>query len=196
MDVPWKVIFAFVGVFIAGAIFGGVFTIGASARRAPNGARGPQLPERPGQAATPSVQNPAGPVATLPPPVVRPNDITFQLMTQFTRRLSPTPEQRDELRKIIGRAGEDLQRLRQENLVDVTRVTERMYADISGVLTLDQRSELEKMRRQEEERVRAERERVRAEKLRREQAAAAERASKASSTATPSRQNPNAPRVP
>jgi hypothetical protein len=189
MDVPWKVIFAFVGVFIAGAIFGGVFTIGASARRAPNGVRGAQVPERPVQTVIAPVQTSPGPVAAPAPPVMRPNPITVQLLTQFTRRLSPTPDQRDELRKILGRAGEDLQRLRQENLVDVTRVTERMYADISAVLTLDQRSELEKMRRQEEERVRAE-------KLRREQAAAAERASKASGTAPPPRSNPTPPRAP
>ena len=33
MNVPWKVLLAFVGVFIAGAVFGGVFTMGVSARR-------------------------------------------------------------------------------------------------------------------------------------------------------------------
>ncbi len=33
MDKPWKVVCAFVLVFMAGAIFGGVFTVGFSARR-------------------------------------------------------------------------------------------------------------------------------------------------------------------
>jgi hypothetical protein len=187
MDVPWKVIFAFVGVFIAGAIFGGVFTIGASARRGPNGVRSPQVPERPAPAETPSAKTPTA--AVTPPPAVRPNPITVQLMNQFTRRLSPTTEQRDEFRKILGRAGEDLQRLRQENLADVNRVTERMYADVSNVLSADQRSELEKMRRQYEERLQAD-------KQKREQAAAAERANKASGSATPPRPTPTPARVP
>lgn len=187
MDVPWKVILAFVGVFIAGAIFGGVFTIGASARRGPNGVRGPQLPDRPAPVETPSTKAPV--TSVTPPPAVRLNPITVQLMNQFMRRLSPTPEQRDEFRKILGRAGEDMQRLRQENLVDVTRVTERMYADISSVLTLDQRSELEKMRRQVEERILAD-------KQKRDQAAAAERASKGGGLATPPRSNPTPPRAP
>ena len=32
MDRPWKVILAFVGVFIAGAVFGGFFTLRSAAR--------------------------------------------------------------------------------------------------------------------------------------------------------------------
>jgi hypothetical protein len=191
MDVPWKVIFAFLGVFVAGAIFGGVFTIGVSARRLGAQPRQAQWVDRsPGHvpAAGASSMAPGGTVA---PPVaaLRPNPITVQLMTQFTRRLSPTTEQRDELRKILGRAGEDLQRLRQENLADVTRVTERMYADIAGVLTLEQRSELEKMRRQFEERVQADRKK-------REEAAAAEKAEKAGKTAPTGRPPTSVPKAP
>lgn len=194
MDVPWKVIFAFIGVFVAGAIFGGVFTIGVSARRVGTQPRSAQWADRgPGQSAPVGVP-PATPGGSTVAPVAapRPNPITVQLMTQFTRRLSPTPEQRDELRKILGRAGEDLQRLRQENLADVTRVTERMYADISGVLTLEQRSELEKMRRQFEERVQADR------KKREEAAAAekAEKAEKAGKTAPTARPPSSAPKAP
>lgn len=173
MDVPWKVIFAFLGVFVAGTIFGGVFTIGVTARRFNAPVRQAPWPERahvPAPqtgAATPAV----GGTVTPSPAPLRTNSVTLQLMTQFTRRLSPTPEQRDEFRRILGRAGEDLQRLRQEHVADVARVTERMYADISGVLTLDQRSELERMRRQTEERFLADRKR-------REEAAAAEKAEK------------------
>jgi hypothetical protein len=194
MDVPWKVIFAFLGVFVAGAIFGGVFTIGVSARRMgaqPRQAqwvdRGPGALSGAGGATAVSSGPTSAPVAA-----PRPNPITVQLMTQFTRRLSPTPGQREELRRILGRAGEDLQRLRQENLADVTRVTERMYADIAGVLTLEQRSELEKMRRQFEERVLADRKK-REEAAAAEKAEKAEKAGKAAPTVRPPSSAPKAP---
>ena len=182
MDVPWKVILAFVGVFIAGAVFGGVFTVGVSARRSPP-PRQPQPADR-GIAQFPPVAQPKAQVAGPQAPkgatsTARPNPITPVLMNQFTRRLSGlTPTQKDSLRVILGRAGEDYHRLRQENLSDVARVTERMYADVSGVLTLEQRADLEKMRNQVEEKLRADRQK-RAEAA---AAAAAERAAASGST--------------
>lgn len=159
MDVPWKVILAFVGVFIAGAVFGGVFTIGVSARRFANVPKQPQPAEGPIQQ-SPAVQPPkvqvAGPMAPKggKENVVRGNPITPVLLSQLTRKLSGLTEvQKDSLRKTVGRAGEDLHRLRLNNFEDVGRVTERMYADVSAVLTLEQRAELEKMRRETEEKL-------------------------------------------
>jgi hypothetical protein len=183
MHVPWKVILAFVGVFIAGAVFGGVFTLGVAARRIPSGPRQPSQAEK-SLAQFPAVTQPkvevAGPqapkVAATPP---RTNPITPVLMNQFTRKLSGlSAPQKDSLRKILGRAGEDYHRLRQENFADVARVTERMYADVSGVLTLEQRSELENMRKQVEEKLQAERKR-------RADAAAAEAANRAAANPAP-----------
>src|SRR5688500_5217296 len=113
MDVPWKVILAFVGVFIAGAIFGGVFTIGVSARRFANFPRYVTPSERPVTALPPATQPPktqvAGPQApSAPAAQPRSNPITPVLMTQFTRRLNNiTAEQKEKLRPILGRAGED-----------------------------------------------------------------------------------------
>lgn len=175
MDVPWKVILAFVGVFIAGAIFGGGFTLGVSARRVTNVP--PQAADR-SVAQFPAVTTPkaqvAGPQAPRPGATpVRPNPITPVLMNQFTRKLSGlTGTQKDALRTILGRAGEDYHRLRQENLADVTRVTDRMYTDVSGVLTVEQRADLEQMRKQVEERLQADR-------RKRAEAAAAEAANRA-----------------
>jgi hypothetical protein len=162
-----------------------VFTVGVSARRFVNPPR-PQPADR-GIAQFPAVSQPKAQVAgpqmpkagTMAQP--RSNPITPVLMTQFTRRLSGlSPAQRDSLRTILGRAGEDYHRLRQENLADVARVTERMYADVSGVLSQEQRGELEKMRKQVEEKLQADR-RKRAEAA---AAAAAERAATAGQAPT------------
>jgi hypothetical protein len=189
MDVPWKVILAFVGVFIAGAVFGGVFTVGVSARRVP--ARPPSA-DRP-VAQFPNVPQPkaqvAGPQApkagAVTPP--RSNPITPVLMTQFSRKLSGlSAAQKDSLRTILGRAGEDYHRLRQENLADVARVTERMYADVSGVLSPEQRGELEKMRKQVEEKFE---EKLQADRRKRMEAAA-ERAAAAKAQAAKTRPAP------
>jgi hypothetical protein len=187
MDVPWKVILAFVGVFIAGAVFGGVFTLGVSARRFVNVPRQPAGVDR-SVAQFPAVPPPKSQVAGPQAPksgatatTTRTNPITPVLMNQFTRKLSGlTPPQKDSLRTILGRAGEDYHRLRQDNLADVTRVTERMYADVSGVLTMEQRTELEQMRKKLEERFQADR------RKRAEQAAAeaANRAAQSSAAKT------------
>src|SRR5688572_30721301 len=186
MDVPWKVILAFVGVFIAGAIFGGVFTLGVSARRVVNVPRQapgidrsvaqfPAVPPPKSEVAGPHAPKSGGTATT-----TRTNPITPVLMSQFTRKLSGlTPPQKDSLRTILGRAGEDYHRLRQENLADVTRVTERMYADVSGVLSMEQRAELEKMRKQLEERLE---ERFQAERRKRAEQQAAEAANRAAQT--------------
>jgi hypothetical protein len=192
MDVPWKVILAFIGVFIAGAIFGGVFTIGVSARRFANVPRNALPAGRPVTQLPPARQPPAplvaGPQGPHQPITLRGNPITPALMTQFTRRLKPTAEQHEVLRKILGRAGEDFQRLRQENFAEVARVTERMYADVSGVLTLEQRSELEKMRHQFEAKMQEA-------AKKRSEAAAAEAQNRANTNPVPARPNA-APRTP
>lgn len=156
MQNSWKVILAFVGVFIAGAVFGGVFTMRASGRwlhtppRATSPGR-PVTPLPPGGQFRPQV---AGPNA---PAQMRSNAITPALMRGFTKRLTLTAEQKEKIRPIVGRAGEDFQRLRQENLTDVARVTERMYADVSAVLSPEQREELQAMRQRVESRLQAER---------------------------------------
>ena len=100
-------------------------------------------------------------------------------MRRFVQRLSLTPEQQKKIRPLVGRAGEDLDRMRQENIADARRVTERMYADVSEVLTLEQRSELEQMRKQEHERVQNDA------KKRREAAAAFEAAGRGATNAAP-----------
>ena len=50
MDRPWKVVFAFVGVFVAGAVFGGVFVLSSSVGRA----------DRPAKAGKAAAKEPGG----------------------------------------------------------------------------------------------------------------------------------------
>lgn len=185
MDVPWKVLFAFVGVFIAGAVFGGVFTVGVSARRDANSRRAERpLNQIPPKKEKVFVAGPKAPGAEVVQ--ARGNSITPTLMREFTRRLRPTEEQQAEFRKILGRAGEDMHRLRQQNFADVARATERMYADIAGILSPEQKSELEKMRLQQEERMQSDRKK-------RAEAAAAEAQTRLNASPASVRPNPSNP---
>jgi hypothetical protein len=178
MNAPWKVIAAFVGVFIAGAIFGGVFTLRVSAGRpaSPVPAEQP-LAQLPASSSRPAV---AGPQVKAETAVAAPkaNPLTPTLMRQLTQKLNLTPDQRDKVRPLVNRASEDFLRLRQENLADNARVTERMYADVSAQLTPAQRSQLETMREEMQQRVQAERKR-------RADTAAAEAASRVNASPEP-----------
>jgi hypothetical protein len=149
MDRPWKVILAFVGVFIAGAVFGGFFTLRSAARVAE--ATRPKA----SAAKVSAGKTPAPAPAAAPAPA---KGIAPQVMRQLTQRLSPTPEQQKAIRPIVSRAAEDLQRMQKEHLADTTRTTERMYADVAALLTPAQRTQLEQMRQEMLERVRKVRE--------------------------------------
>lgn len=150
MDKPWKVISAFIGVFIAGAVFGGFFTL-RSAGKWLTGDRGRPVATK---AAAPGATQAASP-STAGQPQGR---IYPHVMRQFTQRLNPTQEQQKAIRPIVARASEDLQRMQRENLADTTRTTERMYADVAAILTFEQRAKLEQMRQEMLERVRREKE--------------------------------------
>ncbi|MES2697854.1 MAG: hypothetical protein V4773_30615 [Verrucomicrobiota bacterium] len=170
MEKPWKVIAAFLGVFVAGAVFGGLFSIRSAGKRITPPPQHPvpiQPSEHPRKVAGPPT--PGG--GDFIPMAPRANQITPQLMRQFTKTLKLTPEQHKAIMPIVGRAGEDFQRLReedmrrrqednrrkQENLEDVARVNERMYVDVSNVLTPPQRERLQKQRQDIENKVQADR---------------------------------------
>lgn len=175
MDKPWKVIFAFLGVFMAGAVFGGLFTLRASAKRF---ASELELSRAANPPPTVVVKEspPAAPVTT---PATAPAQATTQppakatptpqdrnvivVMRQLIQRVSPTSDQQKAMRVIVARATEDLQRLQREHWQDTTRVTERMYEDLGAVLSPEQRTQLEKMRQEMLERVRNAKEKQRLE---------------------------------
>ena len=160
MDKPWKVIVAFVGVFIAGAVFGGFFTLRASARRMAEH----RQPERELRLPVPPPQPQAQPPA--PKAAQGPQGRAPVVMRQINQRLNLTSAQREKIRPLIERATEDLQRLRQanerfrqQNFADTTRITQRMYSDIAGILSPEQRSELDSMRKQMQDRMEQDRKR-------------------------------------
>lgn len=168
MNNPWKVILAFVGVFIAGAVFGGLFTLRASGihlgkKQTVVEVAPPVAVQLPPKGEVPSV--PAPTVVANPPTATRPparqvqgQQITVVLMRQLTKGLNPTADQKRKIAVVVGRASDDLQRLQREHLQDTTRVTERMYEDVSTFLSPEQRIQLEKMKQEMLERVRKERE--------------------------------------
>ncbi len=136
MNQPWKVILAFVGVFMAGAVFGGFFSL---------------------RSAAPSVGSVGSVGVANPPrqnPVPRPMSLAPALLANIAQRLKLTDEQQEKIRPLVGRAEGDLQRLRRQNFQDTTRVMERLHADISGWLTVEQREDLQKMQRSMQTRMR------------------------------------------
>ncbi len=182
MDKPWKVISAFIGVFAAGAVFGGFLTLRSAGKRWEKESQlQKQLFEAKAAAAVAAVQasqaaptSPGGASATagahpanaLPAPVTGRNAISASLMRQFAGRLKLSNEQREKMRPILARWGEDFQHLRHENerqqqqyLADSVRLSERMYREVGDLLTAEQRGELEKMRRETQERAERERQR-------------------------------------
>lgn len=159
METPWKVIVAFIGVFVAGAIFGGVFTLGAGKRfRAvePVAVVQPQQqpPQQVAQQPTPTDAHKTDKTKQQAP---KPPAFTLGMMRDLTKRLSPTSEQQKAFRPIVLRATEDIQRSQREHIAETSRVLDRMYEDISALLSPEQKLMLEKMRQELLEKSRQER---------------------------------------
>lgn len=158
METPWKVIVAFIGVFVAGAIFGGVFTLGAGKRFRTEPAA-PQVVQQttPPQVAQPPTPADAQKVAADKTKGPKPPAFTLGMMRDLTKRLSPTSEQQKAFRPIVLRATEDIQRSQREHIAETSRVLDRMYEDISALLSPEQKLLLEKMRQELLEKSRQER---------------------------------------
>lgn len=152
MSQTGKVVAAFFGVFVAGAVFGGALAYRlaqpAALLPAPVAVVAPAGENPP--AATPAVAQRLP--APLPPAQVQP-----ALMRQFTQRLKLTAEQREKILPVVTHTTEELARLRRENLHETSRLTEAMYAEVAAALTPSQAIELEKMKRKMQERVAEER---------------------------------------
>ena len=131
MDKPWKVIVAFVGVFLFGSVFGGLLALRFDQRAA--------APRR----AAPPLQAQGAPL----PGILR----------HFADRLDLTAEQREKIRPMVERAEEDFRRIRQTSLRDTGVILKRLQEDFSSELTPEQRKKLEKMQERQKEMLREER---------------------------------------
>ena len=150
MEVPWKVVGAFLGVFAAGAIFGGALTFRAGGRHW----RQPVVVEPPPVATT---TQPAAPVAAKEPgrggQPVQAWNVNVAQMRQWTQRLALTAEQQKELRPIIVRANKEFARLREET----TKAQKQMFDEVAAILTPEQRAELELIKQRVQEKMEADR---------------------------------------
>jgi Spy/CpxP family protein refolding chaperone len=121
MNRPWKVILAFIGVFVAGAVFGGFLSL----RFAPEPMRAMRL-----QRATPMEQ------------------FTPQIFKRLSQRLDLTVEQKEKIRPIIKQADAEMRRLRLTGAREAIAVAERMHEQVAALLTPAQLRELENLKRE------------------------------------------------
>lgn len=149
MEKPWKVVFAFVAVFIAGAVFGGLFTLRASGGRRPPGSGfvGFDRPGGPNGPGGNGWQKQGGQFQGM-------GAIGPGMLGQLSRNLKLTDDQKEKIRPVVLKAAEDIQRLTRENVQNTTKIVERMHLDIATWLTPKQRDALEDMKLQMRERVR------------------------------------------
>ncbi len=140
MDKPWKVILAFLGVFIAGAVFGGFFSLGVGRR----------ILEMEGlptaKAALPAAPQTSAAVATTqkpPPPALPPSVQSAQLLRRVANQLDLTPAQKAQITPIIQRSLQDIWRQQQSLYRETTFITQRMKQDIAKELTPEQQTRLD-----------------------------------------------------
>jgi hypothetical protein len=144
MDKPWKVILAFLGVFVAGAIFGGFFSLGIGRKiweieapvmtakvavppAKPPGADGTKEKERKSSQFMPqSVQS-------------------AQMMRRVTNQLGLSAEQKASIAPIIQRSLQDIWRQQQNLYRETTYITQRMKEDIAKELTAEQQKQLDEL---------------------------------------------------
>jgi Spy/CpxP family protein refolding chaperone len=126
MDHPWKVVFAFVGVFIAGSVFGGLFVLRVDS-------------------AHPSIVAKKKTSESPPQP---------QMLRRIVERLELTPEQNQTLRPLMERTEEDLRRVSQTSFRETNVILERWQEDVVKVLTPEQRGKLDEVKQELRERFR------------------------------------------
>jgi Spy/CpxP family protein refolding chaperone len=126
MNKPWKVILAFLGVFLAGAVFGGFISMRAAKRFMGNAT--PREPGAPGGQFSP------------------------QILKRLTERLGLTPEQQEKIRPILKQTEEEMRRLRQAGFRETIAVAEHMNEQMAALLTPEQKTKLDAMHQEMRER--------------------------------------------
>lgn len=121
----WRVVVAFIVVFVLGGVIGGVCAL----RYAP----------------VPAAQRPPS----------RPEQFDAQLMRRWmnSSQLDLTPEQRRQIRPIVLEAAESSRRLRRDTFHSEQLIIEHMQDAIAALLTPDQRQKFQLMIEQRRERM-------------------------------------------
>jgi hypothetical protein len=150
MEKPWKVIAAFLGVFVAGAVFGGFFSIGLGSRWLAT-QQNPAVPAAPAVATSSAVvaapvSAPTQPLLSLPMTWQAP-----QLMRRYAEKLDLTPEQKERITPLIHRAIEDYRRVQQTTFRETGIILKRLQQDIGKELTPEQQKKLGEMEERQRE---------------------------------------------
>ena len=170
MEKPWKVVVAFVGVFIAGAVFGGFFALRMNQREArPRFSQASVSPAAAsaavGQTPAPSSGNrPKTPLPQLQLPAAMAVQAP-QLMRRYVEPLDLTAEQKEKINPLLVRAAADIRRQQQTNLQETAIIIQHLQEDLAKELTPVQRVRLEEMTENQRQIV-EQRERQQAEKPR------------------------------
>jgi Spy/CpxP family protein refolding chaperone len=131
MNKPWKVVLAFLGVFVAGAVFGGFISLRVSRQFGFGGKEGRHESSM--------------------------DQFVPMILHRYADRLELTPEQLDKIRPIVQSTGEELRRLRRTNFTETIAVAERMHEQVTAILTTEQRTKFEAMKQELQERWKNER---------------------------------------
>ncbi|MDB6128624.1 MAG: hypothetical protein JWM35_2520 [Verrucomicrobia bacterium] len=123
MDKPWKVVLAFLGVFVAGILSGAMLGVRFGRHLMP-----------------PANHASAG------------QNFGPQIMKRLEDQLELTPDQAKQIQPIVERAQVEVQRLRKENVREVTKAMDQMHTEVSALLTPEQRVKLEELRKKFRER--------------------------------------------
>lgn len=150
------VVLAFVGIFLAGAITGGVTTAQfIERRRAPFERERFQEHQRlvaENASLRQQLQLDEQKLRSWRPPArgrqggpwqdrrrAAPEQFGTELMQRFVNQVHPTPAQREQIRPLVFQAGEDLRRLRRDTANNAEIIVERLEDQISAVLAPAQR---------------------------------------------------------
>jgi len=123
MNKRWVVILAFCGVFVAGAVVGGLVVRRSVPPPAPTEQhRGPP-----------------------PPPNL--DRFTTAIMKRYTTRLELDEPQREQVKKIVRQAEDALRELRHNSFQETIAIGDRMNAQVEGLLRPDQHERFEKLKK-------------------------------------------------
>lgn len=189
MEKPWKVVLAFLSVFVAGAVFGGFFAVGFGSRWAAHNEHDTAADTTTTTATVAPPQQPAAPTkASEWRPLQR---LPFawepkQLMRRYAERLELTPEQKERLQPVIKRAVDDYRRTQRNTFRETSLIIGRLQEDIAKELTPQQRTKLDEMRERQRELLQRFEERREQRKALQKENAAAAKESHSTEAVTPS----------